>query len=257
MRTEAQIEASRLNGAKSGGPGIPSRGDGDVTAAGKLNPSRNAGRNRLVAGSFALLLEDSAELEQSLNELCAEFQPATPFQRSLVVSLAAAMRTLADNTRVLHMLDRQDARLDHQYQRTARLLMEIQSRRPNAPAPAAPGPVVEPEPVDTEVPADEPLAADSESDTPQFIGMLPSEPCVAQSLVVATSALVSTPATQNGSVAANFPAKISTNEPNNPLKTNGSASTPVPGTRAESASAAAALLSNSQPWEIPLTSAAH
>jgi len=239
MRTEAQIQASRLNGAKSRGP---------VTAAGKLNSSRNATRNGLIARSFALKVEDSAQFQQSLDQLCAEFQPSTSFEHSLVTSIgsamweqerircakkvtidiqtaieranppeyehgaaaltSAALRTLADTTRVLDSLNRQDARLDRQYQRAVRLLMDLRKGGPHPSPPCAAGPALEPAPLAPEVfPDEEPVSLESapEPDATGFVGMLPSQPCEENN---------------------------SQNEPNKLLKTNNTHPAPIPGTRA-------------------------
>ena len=81
QRTEKQIEASRINGAKSRGP---------VTPEGKRRSSRNALRHGRLASSFVLSLENDVEFRESLRDLCNEHQPATPTEHHLVEAMAIA-----------------------------------------------------------------------------------------------------------------------------------------------------------------------
>jgi hypothetical protein len=175
MRTEAQIQASRLNGAKSRGP---------VTAEGKLASSQNAVKHGML--SAAVLI--AGENEQTFNEFAAslydEFQPATPFEASLVDAMAAArwrharighiekatfnlnnqrereqfpatsqlpetvtarsFSTLANDTRTLDLINRYESRYDRQYLRAHKRLLEVQDRKKSVPAASvSAGPVAE------------------------------------------------------------------------------------------------------------------
>jgi hypothetical protein len=79
MRTEKQIEASRINGAKSRGP---------VTSVGKRRSSRNALRHGRLACSLTLSLEDESQFREILRDLCDDHQPANYTEHSLVESMA-------------------------------------------------------------------------------------------------------------------------------------------------------------------------
>ena len=151
MRTEKQILAARLNGAKS---------HGAITAAGKLRSSQNAIRHGLLADAVVLHNEDSNLFTQLLASLDDEFQPDTPSQRALVDKMAVALwrqlriwtiekesyrleiqqqvlpghspaaraaiafRRLHDESRALELLNRYDTRYDRQYARSLRLLQD-------------------------------------------------------------------------------------------------------------------------------------
>src|ERR1700722_5622456 len=166
MRTEKQIEASRINGAKSHGP---------ATEEGKLASSRNAVTHGLASATasntdIALANEGQQCLDDLLHDLENEFQPQTAFERSLIEAMAVAryrqwriwaiekasldheMRTqaglrqssarmegatpaalafksLSDNSRSLDLMNRYEARYDRQYFRAHRRLLEVQDRR--------------------------------------------------------------------------------------------------------------------------------
>jgi hypothetical protein len=179
MRTEKQIEASRINGAKSHGP---------ATEEGKLASSRNAVTHGLASAptsntNIVLANEGQQCFDDLLHDLENEFQPQTAFEQSLIEAMAVAryrqwriwaiekasldheMRTqaglrqssarmegatpaalafksLSDNSRSLDLMNRYEARYERQYFRAHRRLLEVQDRRtPPAVQPAAPVPV--------------------------------------------------------------------------------------------------------------------
>ncbi|HYZ83357.1 MAG TPA: hypothetical protein VE621_03105, partial [Bryobacteraceae bacterium] len=80
-RTDAQIEASRANGAKSQGP---------VTAQGKATSSQNATKLGLYSTRVVLASENQADYDELLASYLDDFQPATNVERDLVVQLANA-----------------------------------------------------------------------------------------------------------------------------------------------------------------------
>jgi hypothetical protein len=98
MRTPKQIEAARLNGAKSRGPKTPggksisaantAHSTGPTTAHGKANSSRNATRHGLLAASIVLPTEAQAGFRELLDDLHQELQPATPIECRLVEVMA-------------------------------------------------------------------------------------------------------------------------------------------------------------------------
>src|SRR3984957_5699222 len=176
MRTEKQIEASRINGAKSHGP---------ATEEGKLASSRNAVTHGLASATasntdIALANEGQQCLDDLLHDLENEFQPQTAFERSLIEAMAVAryrqwriwaiekasldhemrtqaglrqssapmegatpaalaFRSLSDNSRSLDLMNRYEARYERQYFRAHRRLLEVQDRRtPPAVQPSPP-----------------------------------------------------------------------------------------------------------------------
>jgi hypothetical protein len=81
-RTQAQIEASRRNGARSRGP---------VTAEGRARASRNALKHGLAAlHHVAVEGEDAAELEGLTGRLMAELAPTSELEARLVRRMAIA-----------------------------------------------------------------------------------------------------------------------------------------------------------------------
>jgi hypothetical protein len=214
MRTEKQIQASRLNGAKSRGP---------VTVAGKRVSSRNARRCHALAHTLTLQAEDSGQFREILADLWVEYRPVGCTERNLVESLAllqwkqlrfrcaekvaidlqikierqnppeyehsaaalisSALRKLTEHGRALNAMNLHDARLDRQYHRALNMLLKLQDRRASHPDPDAPS------------------DANPESATPDIVELDGG----ADGLAVC----VRLPNT-----------KITQNEPNNPLKTN-------------------------------------
>jgi hypothetical protein len=81
MRSEAQIRASRINGAKSRGP---------ITAQGKRNSSMNALKHGLTARTVVLCNEDHALFEQLQQDYINSLQPTNAFELDLVQRMAVA-----------------------------------------------------------------------------------------------------------------------------------------------------------------------
>ena len=195
MPTDKQIEASRRNGAKSRGP---------VTAEGKANSSRNAIKHGLLSKAILLKGESEEGFLELAETLFTEFEPATAFEESLVESMvvarwrqermwhyenatmerqinlerdqspvardykelaAAACGTLADNSRAMDLIIRHESRLERQYLRAHKRLVECQNARrksgpPSQPSPSRPGPKVVP--IDSAPPVDPAPAATPE-----------------------------------------------------------------------------------------------
>ena len=80
--TEAQREASRINGAKSRGP---------ATAEGKARSRQNAYRHGLAGEGVVLPPDDAAEVEDRTSRLLAEMKPKTIRGEYLVRRAAALM----------------------------------------------------------------------------------------------------------------------------------------------------------------------
>jgi hypothetical protein len=74
-RSQKQIEASRLNGAKSRGP---------VTPAGRLASTGSNWRRHLLARAIVLPNESRERFTELENSLLAEIQPSTPIEMLLV-----------------------------------------------------------------------------------------------------------------------------------------------------------------------------
>jgi hypothetical protein len=79
MRTAAQIQASRINGAKSRGP---------ITAQGKKNSSMNALKHGLTARTVVLCNEDHSLFEQLQQNYIDALQPTTAFELDLIQHMA-------------------------------------------------------------------------------------------------------------------------------------------------------------------------
>ena len=82
MITQKQIEAARINGAKSHGP---------VTPEGKQISSGNATRHGLLSGAIVLKGESIERFEALYDSLLAEHQPATQSEVAIVNARAAAL----------------------------------------------------------------------------------------------------------------------------------------------------------------------
>ena len=81
MRSPAQIEAARLNGAKSRGP---------VTPEGRHKSSLNALQHGLFAQALVLTNESREDFEQLQATYLAKFQPADNVEAGLVNEMVAA-----------------------------------------------------------------------------------------------------------------------------------------------------------------------
>jgi hypothetical protein len=81
MRSLKQIEASRINGAKSKGP---------ITPQGKAISSRNGIRDGLLARTVVLEEESEERFLRLLDGYVQEFQPVTASEVSLVEALTVA-----------------------------------------------------------------------------------------------------------------------------------------------------------------------
>jgi hypothetical protein len=175
MRIKKQIEASRLNGAKSRGP---------VTPEGKAASSQNAVKHGILAENILTKGENESEFLDLCTQLHDEFQPATPFEESLVHTMAVAswrreriwnvervsldlemaketqhvrhdeltaiaFSKLANESRTLDLIHRYETRYERQYLRAHKRLLEVQAARPknedpNQAPPLTPGPNVIP-----------------------------------------------------------------------------------------------------------------
>ncbi len=165
MSSQRRIDSSRANGAKSRGP---------VTAEGKRKSSANSTRHGLLAQCIVLEDEVPERFHELLADLTREHNPQTETQRILVETMAIArwrltrlwtyereiiqeevgrippgtkgpaahnahaFRSLAENGRVLDLLNRYETRLDRQYARALNLLMKL-SRTGLPAGPAAEG----------------------------------------------------------------------------------------------------------------------
>ncbi len=154
MSSQRRINSSRANGAKSRGP---------VTPEGKRKSSANSVRHGLLAQCIVLEDETSELFFELLADLTREHNPQTETQRILVETMAIArwrlmrlwtyereiieaevgrtppgthgpaaqaglaFRSLAENGRVLDLLNRYESRLDRQYARALNLLMKLAS----------------------------------------------------------------------------------------------------------------------------------
>jgi hypothetical protein len=152
MSSQRRIQSSRANGAKSRGP---------VTPAGRLKSSRNNLRHGLLAEAVVLDEEKPEAFFELLADLTREHNPQTETQRILVETMAIArwrltrlwsieretlqaeiqkhdpaehspsaraalaFRGLADQARILDILNRHESRLDRQYARSLNLLMKL------------------------------------------------------------------------------------------------------------------------------------
>jgi len=122
IRTEAQREASRINGAKSRGP---------VTPEGKNISRRNALRHGCSPDTVLVADQMQAEVEQAFEELACHFAPRDEHEARLVhiaavseVSLVQLMRAETDyiSTKVRHAIENWDERRASEIDQLAELL---------------------------------------------------------------------------------------------------------------------------------------
>jgi hypothetical protein len=158
MSSERQINANRINGAKS---------HGAITPEGKLASSRNSLVHGLLSQSI-IFDGESAERFNTLHDaLIEEYQPETPTECGLVETMvvcrwrlmrvwilensavsheirkqaeanglenmptqaALAYRTLSDNSRWLDVFNRYEARFDRQLSRAIQRFNEVRASR--------------------------------------------------------------------------------------------------------------------------------
>ena len=79
MRSDKQIQASKINGARSRGP---------ITQQGKRNSSRNSTRHGLLTQAVVLEEESAHGFEKLLADFTHEYRPRTATQVSLVEIMA-------------------------------------------------------------------------------------------------------------------------------------------------------------------------
>ena len=192
MRTERQIEASRVNGAKSRGP---------VTPEGKRNSSANAIKHGLLAETVVLKGELEDRFLQVIAEIDQELQPETPIEHALVEKMAVsrwrqlrlwgmekaameyqvrqqadsvgrgesnatraslAFQTLGGDSRSLDLMIRYDALCDRQYLRAHRRFLDIRRHSGrNTSEPSEPVSESETTPVAPQPSDPEPFSSDS------------------------------------------------------------------------------------------------
>jgi hypothetical protein len=204
MRSDKQRQASRANGVKSRGP---------VTAEGKRTSSHNATRHGVLCNALTLKIEHKPSFLELIGDLTAEFQPQTPFEESLIESMAAArwrlfriwtvesatldheldrqnspddnataaalaVKELTDNSRVLDALSRYEVRYERQYLRAHRRLMEIRGHR----NPPAPKPFLVPKPAPQSDPAPE-IEVEAEAEVKVGVETEPTSQQAPKSLV--------------------------------------------------------------------------
>ncbi len=157
MSSQARIEASRANGAKSRGP---------VTPEGKRASAANNLRHGLLARSVVLDAENRVLFYRLVKDFEIEFDPQGPAEGALVQTLAVtrwrqmriwsmekaaldhqigkqdeavdaptkaalAFRTLCDQSRSLDLMNRYETRYDRQFARTLARLTALQTARIN------------------------------------------------------------------------------------------------------------------------------
>ena len=166
MRSEAQIIASRANGAKSRGP---------ITNIGRAISAQNSATHGLAGAKLVVIEGESADRWQALLEAChREFQPETEVEVELVTEIAAARWRLRrcwsmetslfdmeiakqredpqfepqdyesrhataarDLTQDMRLMDRYETRMRRSYERAVENLYQLRARRnqkfPNEP----------------------------------------------------------------------------------------------------------------------------
>jgi hypothetical protein len=157
MSSERQQIASRTNGAKSHGP---------LTEEGKQASSQNSRTHGLLSKKVVLAGESQEEFDALLASFLDEHQPETATERDLIERMAAArwrqervwsvetaglnneirrpryhegedyatltfvaLRTLSDDSRVLDLLQRYDARFERQFRAALTALLNLRAKR--------------------------------------------------------------------------------------------------------------------------------
>ena len=152
MTTKLKSETARLNGARSRGP---------ITPEGKQASARNSLRHGMLSQTIVLEGESKELFEQLLTAITAEIQPRTPIETGLVERMAVAhwrqMRTwavqkasldlqmarpenasgskparfatvfknLADNSRLLDLVNRYEASFERHYYRALSYVIKL------------------------------------------------------------------------------------------------------------------------------------
>lgn len=157
MSTELQQLASRTNGASSRGP---------VTEEGKQASSQNSRTHGLLSQKVVLAGESQEEFDELLASFLGEHQPETPTERDFIERMAiarwrqervwnvetaainntirrpkymegddfatqtfVAFRTLSDDSRVLDLLNRYDARFERQFRAALTAFQSLRAKR--------------------------------------------------------------------------------------------------------------------------------
>jgi hypothetical protein len=156
-RTELQQLASRTNGAKSHGP---------ITEEGKQASSQNSRTHGLLSKKVVLAGESLEEFDELLASFLGEHQPETPTELDFIERMAiarwrqervwnvettalnntirrpkymegedfatqtfVAFRTLSDDSRVLDLLNRYDARFERQFRAALTAFQSLRAKR--------------------------------------------------------------------------------------------------------------------------------
>lgn len=156
MSSQRRIQSSRLNGARSRGPATPE---------GRAASSRNGTRHGILAKTVVFEGESKDRFEELLAELTEELQPQTVNETALVETMAIAhwrqmriwaiqkssfdlemarpehaayhgpvraavvFRDLADNSRVIDLLQRYETTFDRQFFGALSLLIKLRTAR--------------------------------------------------------------------------------------------------------------------------------
>lgn len=153
-RSEAQQEASRINGAASRGP---------ITEEGKQRSSQNARKHDFFTDPALLKGEDREEFQQVLSLFTEEHQPSTPTERAYVYEMAdgwfrlhrvrrhaadiqsraaedmsEAFEKLAEEGKSLQLCLRYEKHFKHQFDSALKMLIALRRNRPPQPEPELP-----------------------------------------------------------------------------------------------------------------------
>ena len=157
MSSDLQQIASRTNGAKSRGP---------ITEEGKHASSQNSRTHGLLSKKIVLAGESQEEFDALLASFLDEHQPETPTERDFIERMAiarwrqervwncetaglnnqishpryhegedyetqtfVALRTLADDSRILELLNRYDTRFERQFRNALTAFLNLRAKR--------------------------------------------------------------------------------------------------------------------------------
>lgn len=138
MRSLKQIEASRINGAKSRGP---------VTAIGRFNSAHPNWRQSLLAKSVVTNTESRARFQELHNSLLEELQPSTAVEALLIQKMAVSqwrqMRLWGLETQAMQFQETVDnqvgaaeSRYDRQFNRALSMLLSLRETKKSPANPA-------------------------------------------------------------------------------------------------------------------------